>query len=258
MSKYHPESYWTEVGRRIRTREDGSSVIAGDDEPYYRYKRERFLELLDKIDFYGKSVLEIGCGPGGNLKVIWPKGPARLVGADISGEMVALAREGLPTEVDIVKVDGRRLPFADRSFDIVFTATVLQHNTDEAMLRALVEEIGRVSAWHVYLFERIEDRIKGDALCEGRPLAYYGSLMEKAGFEYVAHQFLDIRVSYYVCGAIRKLFNRAGRLEGEPQSGLSMALQRLLLPATIALDRVFRWQREVALLEFRRAVANNP
>lgn len=63
MDNYHPEPYWSEVAQKIKTRE-GVNVIAGDDEPYYRYKRKRFLKLLNSVDFAGKSVLEIGSGPG--------------------------------------------------------------------------------------------------------------------------------------------------------------------------------------------------
>jgi len=47
---YHPEPYWNEVAKRISRREK-AKIIAGDDEPYYRYKREKFLKLFDKIDF---------------------------------------------------------------------------------------------------------------------------------------------------------------------------------------------------------------
>ena len=51
MSEYHPEPYWSDVAKRIKARK-GKNVIAGDDEPYYRYKRERFLDLLKR---YWKS-----------------------------------------------------------------------------------------------------------------------------------------------------------------------------------------------------------
>ena len=84
---YHPESYWSDVAKRIKSRE-GRNVVAGDDEPFYRYKRMRFLEMLKAVNFEGKSVLEIGNGPGGNLKEISQLKPARLVGADISAEMI--------------------------------------------------------------------------------------------------------------------------------------------------------------------------
>lgn len=66
-STYHPEKYWSEVAKVIKKRENGKNVIAGDDEPYYRYKRQKFLSLLHSIDFSNKTLLEIGCGPGGNL-----------------------------------------------------------------------------------------------------------------------------------------------------------------------------------------------
>ena len=54
--KYHPEEYWTEVADRIASRKD-ENVIAGDDEPYYRYKRKKFLNLLHQVPFKGKTVL---------------------------------------------------------------------------------------------------------------------------------------------------------------------------------------------------------
>src|SRR5690625_7961715 len=85
--KYHQEKYWTEVAKRIREREDGHSIIAGDDEPYYRYKRERFLNLLDSIDVAGKSVLAIGSGPGGKLLELFRQKPSKLAGENISEEM---------------------------------------------------------------------------------------------------------------------------------------------------------------------------
>jgi len=90
---YHPESYWSEVGARIEERENGKNIIAGDDEPYYRYKRNRFLQLLNEVNFKNKTVLELGSGPGGNLLEIHKHSPARLVGADISSQMVKLAKK---------------------------------------------------------------------------------------------------------------------------------------------------------------------
>lgn len=248
---YSPEEYWSEVADRIDQRE-ANNVIAGDDEPYYRYKRLRFLQMLNEIDFSGQSVLEIGFGPGGNLKEVWKQGPARLAGADISSHMVALAGKQLPREVELHKINGTELPFPDETFEIVFTATVLQHNTDEKMLGQIVSELARVSARSVYLFERIENTVKGDELCYGRPVAYYAGLLERAGFELVNTEFSNIRVSYYLAGATRKLLNSSSRREGEPLSGLSLAVQRLALPVTRVLDKIFTSRKDLARLEFRR------
>jgi ubiquinone/menaquinone biosynthesis C-methylase UbiE len=252
MSKntYHPEEYWTEVGHRIARREDGRNVIAGDDEPYYRYKRQRFLEMLNAVAFSDKKVLEIGCGPGGNLLEVYKHHPSRLVGVDISRQMIDLARKKVPEDVEIRKINGTELPFDKDEFDIVFTATVLQHNTDESMLKAIMNEICRVSGDRVYLFERIEPQIKGDELCYGRPVSYYSDIMEDQGFTLHSKTFINIRASYYVSGMIRKGLNPSDRQEGEPLNTTSTLLQKLSLPITRQLDKVFTSSKDVARLEY--------
>jgi len=252
--KYHPEKYWTEVAKRIREREDGHNIIAGDDEPYYRYKRERFLNLLDSIDVAGKSVLEIGSGPGGNLLELFRKKPSKLAGVDISEEMVELAKNKLPEVVSIQKINGSELPFTNDSFDVVFTATVLQHNTDEEMLRKIVKEMCRVSSEKVYLFERTEQRLKGDELCMGRPISYYSSLLEENGFSLISCEHINIRISYYVSGGIRKILNPKTRKEGEPLNKASIVLQNLTIPFTKFLVRMFKSGNDIAAMEFHKKI----
>ncbi len=251
MSQYHPEPYWSDVAKRIKSRK-GQNVIAGDDEPYYRYKRERFLDLLNEIDFSGKTVLEIGNGPGGNLKALLAQHPKSLTGVDISPEMVALAKSHLPPEVNIVQINGTQLPFEDKSFDYVFTATVLQHNTDEVMLKKIMAELCRVAKEKVFLFERIEPSIIGDDLCYGRPVDYYASICQEHGFTLNSTKWINIRSSYYVSGAIRKGLNPKTRAEGEPLNGLSIGLQNFTLFFTRFLDRIFTSRRDVARMEFIR------
>ncbi len=251
MSQYHPEPYWSEVAKRIKARK-GKNVIAGDDEPYYRYKRDRFLALFREVDFKGKTVLEIGCGPGGNLKELLSHSPKSLTGVDISPDMIELAKSNLPPQVNILKVNGTSLPFEDRSFDCVFTATVLQHNTDETMLRQLMSEMCRVTADKLYLFERIENEILGDDLCYGRPVSYYENICNQNGFELTGLKFINIRASYYVSGAIRKGFNSRKRVEGEPLTRFSVWLQRITLPVTKQIDKIFTSRKDIARLEFAR------
>jgi len=251
MSDYNPETYWSEVAARIKLRE-GKNVIAGDDEPFYRYKRRRFLQMLNSVNFEGKNVLELGCGPGGNLLEAWKKSPKRLVGADISDEMIKLSREKLPQDIELVKINGVKLPFADEEFDYVFTATVLQHNTNEEMLRQIMAEICRVSKEKVFLFERIEKKIKGDELCYGRPVSYYEEICKTFGFKLRSAEFINIRVSYYVCGIIRKVFSPKTRKEGEALSRIAIFLQKIKLPFTMQLDKVFKSKKDVAKMEFVR------
>lgn len=249
---YNPEKYWDEVAANIASREY-LNIIAGDDEPYYRYKRKRFLQLLNKIDFSGKTVLEIGSGPGGNLEHIFSRGCKKITGVDISGQMVAISKKLLSgKDVDVIKINGTALPFEDNCFDIVFTSTVLQHNTNEDRLKKLIAEIARVSKNEILLFERIENRIKGHETNLGRPVNYYAALLLEEGFRLTATQSLPLQASYYVCGAIRKLFNPKTRKEGESLSKLSVGLEKIALPVTSIFDRIIPSHRDVTLLRFQK------
>lgn len=251
--EYNREEYWNDVAKEIAGRSDGK-LIAGDDEPYYRYKRELFLKFFQNIDFSGKVVLEIGSGPGGNLEVVHARGAKRTLGVDISPAMVQLATERLAGKgIEIQKIDGTRLPFETDSIDIVFTSTVLQHNTDESELKKLVAEIARVSHSEVILFERIEKVVKGHESNLGRPVDYYAGLFSGHGFVLEQTKFLPLRVSYYVSGAIRKLFNPASRKEGEPLTKTAVALQAITLPLTRLLDKIVPCKRDLGMLSFRKS-----
>ena len=250
--EYHPESYWSEVAQRI-DRRPKQNVIAGDDSPFYRYKRAKFLSLFHEIDFTGKKVLEIGSGPGGNLQEVWKEHPAELTGVDISNEMLALARKnGLASDVNLVHIDGETLPFADQSINLVFSVTVLQHNTDELMMESILKEMCRVSGGEVILFERIEKKPKGDALCVGRTIEQYAGICEAAGFRLSKKSFINIQASYIVSGIVRKLFNLPGRKEGERISLLSRIFQRISLPITSIVDKIYKPKRDLAKLVFVR------
>lgn len=247
---YNTEAYWNEVADNISVRKD-TKLIAGDDEPYYRYKRKQFLKLLDKVDFNGKKILEIGSGPGGNLEYLYNKGYRDLSGADISDKMIAIAQELLKGKnIDIRKTNGVDLPFADLTFDLVYTSTVLQHNTDETRLIQLISNICKVSRAEVIIFERIEKTIKGHESNLGRPVSYYSSLFARNGFQLAEVRYLPIQASYLVCGFIRKFFNPKSRKEGEPLNKFSILLEKVLLPVTKLLDRIVPSKRDVAMLRF--------
>lgn len=249
---YNPETYWSEVGQRIQERGDGN-VVAGDDTPYYRYKRLRFLEMLHSADFKDKIIMEIGHGPGGNLAEVLKKNPAKINGVDISDTMIELAKQNLSSElISFQKTDGVTIDYPAQSQDLVFSATVLQHNSDEDMMKAMLKEMLRVSKDKVIIFERIEKTIKGDDLCVGRPVEYYAGIAKEMGFELVETEFINIQVSYLVCGAIRKVFNPGNRKEGESLNGFSIFLQKTLLPITKLLDKIFTSKRDLGKLVFER------
>ena len=79
-------------------------------------------------DTAGRDVLEIGAGSGQCSRWLAGRG-ARVVATDLSAGMVATGLEvnaalpaGATTRVPFVQCDGRSLPFAGASFDVVFTA----------------------------------------------------------------------------------------------------------------------------------------
>ena len=93
----------------------------------------------------GCRLLEVGCGRGIGLTEFAHRcEPARLVGVDVAPELIEVARERLArcgTRAELYVGDVRRLPFEDRSFDVVIDFGTCYHiDQPEAALR----EIARV------------------------------------------------------------------------------------------------------------------
>ncbi len=248
---YHPKPYWSDVAKRIQARGD-QNIIAGDDEPYYRYKRNKFLQLLSTVPIEGKDIAEIGSGPGGNLVFVHAYNPKSLTGIDISADMIALARTHIPSDINLIHASGESIPLEDKLFDLTFTATVLQHNTDDTMWRRVIGDICRVTKTDIHIFEKVTPTISGDDLCKGRPVNYYAEIFAENGFEKVSHQYLHIKLGYLVCGAIRKGLNPRTRQEGEPLNRISIFLQKALLPITNVLDGILKLNSDLCHIHFRR------
>jgi ubiquinone/menaquinone biosynthesis C-methylase UbiE len=166
--------------------------------------------------------------------------------------MVQEAIRKTPKYVEIEKINGTDIPFPSNSFDIVFSVTVLQHNTDEDMLKSLMDSICRVSRSEVYLFERTESQIKGNELNLGRPVKYYEDIMKKGGFVLSNTEYLNIQLSYLMAGSIRKGLNFKERKEGEPLNSISIKLQNLFLPITSKIDPIIRVNRGLTMMRFVR------
>lgn len=94
------------------------------------------------------NVLEIGCNVGGNLRWIAELvGAEHVAGIDVNEGALQTAREHLPA-ADLRRAPARDLPFADASFDLVFTTGVLIHQPPSE-LPTVMDEIVRVSRRHV-------------------------------------------------------------------------------------------------------------
>ena len=97
----------------------------------FRYAKERhILKNLDRIDFAGKRVLEIGLGQGTDAEQI-VQHSGIYNGIDLTEESVKRVRmrfslKNLPFK-SIEQASALDLPLADNSFDIVFSHGVLHH-----------------------------------------------------------------------------------------------------------------------------------
>ena len=138
--------------------------------------------VLDGLDLRGRRVLDIGCGTGGCAFFIDQQyGPAETVGVDVEAGVVGKANaeaaaRGVQHRVRFVTVEPGPLPFADGSFDAVFSKDSIVHIADKHSLAA---DIARVLApGGVFA---CSDWMKGDDLPKSADLVRYEDL-EGLGF----------------------------------------------------------------------------
>lgn len=114
--------------------------------------------ILEEINGDWKSILEIGCGDGRNLLEIKNKYPDRIIrGIDIemdwdwpnyTGYIIRALSKGL----DVCYGDARKLPFPDKSFDIVFSRALLVMTKIEDF-PLIIKEALRVAKKKVFFIE---------------------------------------------------------------------------------------------------------
>jgi SAM-dependent methyltransferase len=108
---------------------------------------EEVREIVDGIDLRGKSVLDIGCGLGGpSIVLAREMGVARIIAIDVEPSLVQQGNEyaehaGLTSKIEFRLVEPGPLPFAQDSFDVVFSKDALIHIPDK---QAIYREILRV------------------------------------------------------------------------------------------------------------------
>ena len=125
--------WYEEIDRRFL----GCSYFAkgGDGKPFGRFLHPEFIS--------GKDVLEVGCGMGTHASLLARAG-ARLTAIDLTERAVQTTRRrfelfGLPGKIE--RADAEKLPFADASFDFVWSWGVIHHSS---RFESCLAEIARV------------------------------------------------------------------------------------------------------------------
>ena len=135
-----------------RARQDPRFYIATsaeDSETAFEDSGERdvalFFQGLEHLLTADVTVLDIGCGIGRMDRHVAPR-VRKLIGIDVSGEMIAAARQRLAelSNVEFLEGDGWTLePIPDAVIDLVFSHIVLQH-TPHKVVSSYFSEAYRV------------------------------------------------------------------------------------------------------------------
>lgn len=130
------EAYW----RRAR--------YSGPADPLFlAYARPKLDRIESALPLAGRSVLDVGCGPGTFTSLLSQRA-GRVVGCDRSDLMLSRAPE--MEGVELMQADAADLPFETDSFDVVFEANLL-HHLDEP--QRAVAEMTRVARQAVVVLE---------------------------------------------------------------------------------------------------------
>ena len=119
--------------------EEYARIAAVEDEHWwYRNMRALMSDLLAPFLGSDQTVLDAGCGPGGNGA--WLGQHGFVTGADLAIEALELVRDRRPG-VAPVRADVTRLPYSGESFDLAVEVTVLCNVPDHS---AAARELARI------------------------------------------------------------------------------------------------------------------
>ena len=177
---------------------------------FFNFQVKYFKSIYDKsshvldISKYD-SVLDIGCGTGALPKILYDKG-LKVVGVDPSAGMLKQANKKLKdASIELVKINpGDKLPFEDKSFDLVITSYVA-HGLKTKERIELYEEMKRIAREIVIIHDYNDKRAVLTTLIEWLERGDYFNFIKVAKeemmevFGKVREINVDTRASWYIC-----------------------------------------------------------
>lgn len=124
------------------------------------YKAQLFNELDLTADFFKyRLAIDVGCGHGRSTVLLGEK-CGTSIGVDLGLSVIKACAENTAENCHFIQADLHHLPFADQSFDIVYSSGVLHHtpNTSKAFAEVahLVNGKGTYCVW---LYRPSSDRV---------------------------------------------------------------------------------------------------
>jgi len=193
---YYPRKFW-----------DGWSDSYSSQKAQQRIDKNQYW-LLEKVEaLRPKTVLEIGCGFGRNLKFLLEhlSYPVAMVGFDISESMIRKAKRNLNNRVLLGCADINALPFCEESYDLVFTHATLMHVSEQDIKNA-IHQIIRVTKRYLVIIEETYWSMGGVRGSILKPNEYtfiydYARLLSECGLKIIEmkEEKGDWNLIYFLC-----------------------------------------------------------
>lgn len=156
-------------------------------------------KLIEPLNLKGKTILDFGCGTGRNWNKFYQNKPSKLIGCDVSYEMLNKLRSKFP-EAEIHLMQNDDLSFLqDKSCDIIVSTLVIAH------LRKLTDIF---TEWNRVLKDKAEIIITDfhpDLLAKGgtRSFSFKGRIVKIENFN---HTIDIIKILLYRFGFRQRAF----------------------------------------------------
>ncbi len=121
---------------------------------FYEAAAKKMSEDCREFIEEGTKILDLGCGSGIVGKAFQSFFKADLLGVDIKDRRIY--------DIPFRAIDGKTLPFDNKSFDIVLISYVLHHSEDPL---GLLREAKRVSKKRIIIFEDLPDGLVSGFFC---------------------------------------------------------------------------------------------